>query len=431
MGKLVKITSKGADLAPIDEFVWFQGDLKTLSEENYTKLKRLIVKLGFSEPIAVWFNEREEKCILNGHQRILTLKKMRDEGYQIPFIPYSVVEAKNEAEAKQKVLSLASDFGQMSEQGLVNFAAANKIELPSIREQFSFPVDFERINELAPTKAVEVSGHTRQIGKDNDEEAPIEAPKATKVKVGDIYQLGRHRLMCGNSNDEADVLKLINGERIDLVYTDPPYGINESGDRAERCGKNGISKKGAVYKDFVDDSIEYAVKAFRICEKLKIKFQVWWGANYYCHHLPQTANWLVWDKRVDDYQSDMNSDCELAWVQDGRKSVRIFRHLWKGLIKASEHGQARVHPTQKPVALAEFCLTKYKDAENVLDLFGGSGSTLIGCENLGRNGFIMEIDPFYVDTIINRWQNHTGQKGVLIREPKVVRREKKSSKKHS
>lgn len=426
MGKIVKITSKGADFAPIDEFVWFQGDLKTLPDENYIKLKKLILKLGFSEPIAVWFNDKDEKCILNGHQRLLTLKKMRDEGYQIPFIPYSVVEAKDESEAKQKVLSLASDFGVISEQGLVNFAATSKIELGSIREQFAFPIDFERLNELAPTKSVEVAGHTRELAK-NDEEAPIEPPKTTKIKPGEVYQLGRHRLMCGNSNIEADVLKLLDGNQMDLVYTDPPYGINESGDRESRFGKKSIMKKGAVYKDFIDDSIEYAVKAFKICEKLKIKLQVWWGANYYCHHLPQTENWLVWDKRVDDYQSDMNSDCELAWVQDGRKSVRIFRHLWKGLIKESERGQARVHPTQKPVALAEFCLKKYAQAENVLDLFGGSGSTLIACENLGRCGFIMELDPHYVQVIIDRWEAATDKAAKLIKEPKPVLKKKKNA----
>ncbi len=428
MAKIIKITSKGADFAPVDDFVWFQGDLKTLPDENYQKLKRLIVKLGFSEPISIWFNEKDEKCILNGHQRVLTLKKMRDEGYQIPFIPYSVVEAKNEAEAKQKVLSLASDFGVMSEQGLVNFAAVNNIEMGAIQQQFAFALDYERVNELAPTKEVEVSSHTRTIGKDDDEEEIITTPATTKIKVGDIYQLGRHRLMCGDSTNVDTVKTLLDGQVMDLVFTDPPYGINESGDREGRYGKKSIMKKGATYKDFADDTINYAVEAFKICADLKIKLQVWWGANYYCHHLPQTANWLVWDKRVDGYQTDLNSDCELAWVQDGRKSVRIFRHLWKGLIKASEHGQARVHPTQKPVALAEWVLHKYADAKNVLDLFGGSGMTLIACENLERDCFMMEIDPHYAQVIIDRWEGATGRKATKLKAPaavKVVRRPKK------
>src|SRR5690606_26338161 len=121
--------------------------------------------------------------------------------------------------------------------------------------------------------------------------------------------------------------------------------------------------------------------AYNLCAPFNIPVMVFSGANHYCHAIPETANWLVWDKREEDKQRDGNSDCELAWVKSNAKSVRIFRYLWKGMIKASEHGEGRVHPTQKPVALAEWCFNEYaENAKNVLDLFGGSGSTLIACE---------------------------------------------------
>ena len=146
-----------------------------------------------------------------------------------------------------------------------------------------------------------------------------------------------------------------------------------------------------------------------------------WGANYYAHHVPQTANWFVWDKRVEEKQKDTQSDCELAYVKSKWSSVRIFRHLWKGLIKGSEHGQARVHPTQKPVALAKWVFDYYKDVNTVMDLFGGSGFNIIACEETKRTCFTMEFMPHYVDVIINRWQDFTGKDAVHIETGKTYK----------
>jgi DNA modification methylase len=111
----------------------------------------------------------------------------------------------------------------------------------------------------------------------------------------------------------------------------------------------------------------------------------------------------------------MQSDCELAYVKHSHKaSVRIFRHVWKGMIKASEKQESRVHPTQKPVALAEWGINEYgADTTTVLDLFGGSGSTLIACEKTGREARLMELAPNYVDVIVRRWQDFTGKTATL------------------
>jgi DNA modification methylase len=146
---------------------------------------------------------------------------------------------------------------------------------------------------------------------------------------------------------------------------------------------------------------------------MSIKRQVWWGANYYCHALPQTNNWFVWDKRVEDKHSVTESDCELAWVKSKWSSVRIFRHLWKGMLKDSERGQKRVHATQKPVALAEWAFDYYKDVKTVADFFAGSGSTLIACEKTGRQFYGVELMPAYCDVIVKRWQDFTGMQATL------------------
>ena len=241
-----------------------------------------------------------------------------------------------------------------------------------------------------------------------DEDSVPELQDDPVTVLGDVWTLGNHRLMCGDSTSIDAVEKLMDGQAIDLVHTDPPYGISEKGDRSNRGGAG----QGSNLPDFKDDTIQYAVDAFNLCDSLGISRQVWWGANYYAHAVPQTANWFVWDKRVEDKMKDTQSDCELAWVKSKWASVRIFRHVWKGMIKESEHGQKRVRPTQKPVALIEWVIDYYKDVKTVLDLFGGSGSTLIACEKKGCSSFLMELEPYYCDVIIKRWQEFTGKQAV-------------------
>jgi DNA modification methylase len=220
----------------------------------------------------------------------------------------------------------------------------------------------------------------------------------TDIVLGDLFEIGEHRLLCGDSTDVNNILKLIDNNKKLSIYTDPPYGINEKGDRSERGG----ACQGNNLKDFKDDTIQYAVDAYNITRELKPLKEVWWGANYYCHHLPQTNNWLVWDKRVEENQRDTQSDCELAFVNDGHSSIRIFRHLWKGMIKASEHGQKRVHPTQKPIELASYCFKSYDMGNIILDLFGGSGATMVASHQTKRICLMMEFEPHYCQVIVDR-----------------------------
>ncbi len=229
--KAVKIACKGADYAPLEDFINFQGNLKTLSEESYKKLKKQITKLGFSEPLSVWFND-EKKILLNGHQRVLTLKRMRDEDqYQIPYLPYSVVEAKDEAEAKRKLLSLASEYGQVTEKGMAEFVTDSKIDMSEIRSSFDFKsIDFDEVKKILDNpvgKSVTVSEHTRTIGAGDDEDAIQEqiAQTEARVKKGEIYILGKHVLLCGDCTDDDDLEKIYEHGTPDLTFTDPPYNV--------------------------------------------------------------------------------------------------------------------------------------------------------------------------------------------------------------
>lgn len=227
----------------------------------------------------------------------------------------------------------------------------------------------------------------------------------TRCKPGDLWVLGKHRLLCGDSTNVQHVERLMGGEKADMVYTDPPYGIGYSG-KGITAGVKG-NDFGAIKGD---DDVTTAVDAYRLCKALEVPVMVFWGANFYCSALDDRCSWIVWDKQV---VGEFYSACELAWTnQTGR--IKQFIHKWHGMVKGSEHGQARVHPTQKPIALAEWCMSEYDGAQTVLDLFLGSGSTLIACEKTGRRCFGMELDPKYCDVILARWEAFTGLTASLI-----------------
>jgi site-specific DNA-methyltransferase (adenine-specific) len=227
-----------------------------------------------------------------------------------------------------------------------------------------------------------------------------------KSKLGDVWKLGRHRLLCGDATSVDALDTLVAGNQIDMVWTDPPYGIAHSGK-----GIEGASKGNDFGQILGDDTVQVAIDSFRLATTLYADaVQIWWGANYYPTTLPNGYGWLVWDK---EREGDTFSGAEIAFVNKGVR-VDVFRHQWHGMIRASERSEKRVHPTQKPIALVDFCFKNYGQPKSVLDLFGGSGSTLIACEQTDRTCYMMELDPKYVDVIIARWEKLTGLTAELI-----------------
>lgn len=376
----------------VEALLPYAKNSRTHSDEQVAQIAASIKEFGFNNPILI----DKDNTIIAGHGRLLAARRAGME--EVPCIR---LDHLTETQRKAYVIAdnrLALNAGWDNEM--------LTIELNELLED-DFALDILGFDEkelkalLDPIQATE--GLT-------DEDAVPEAPEEPKTKPGDIWIMGRHRLMCGDSTSIDAVEKLIDGSKIDLVFTDPPYGINEKGDRSNRGGIT----QGNKLQDFKDDTIQYAIDAYNIVEGvLKVPRQVWWGANYYCHSLPLSNNWFVWDKRVEEKQKDTQSDCELAWVKSKWSSVRIFRHLWKGLIKESERGQKRVHPTQKPVALAEWGFDYFKEFDTVLDLFGGSGSTLIAAEKKQKQCFMMEFEPHYCDVIVKRWEEFTGKTAQL------------------
>ena len=225
----------------------------------------------------------------------------------------------------------------------------------------------------------------------------------TRCKPGDLWILGEHRLLCGDSTNIQNVERLMGGEKADMVFTDPPYGIKYKGK-----GQDGATKGNDFGQIKNDESVQVAKDAFNLAQQLCDNL-IFWGANFYPSVLREQKSWIVWNKKT---IGENYSDCELAYTSKAGR-IKMFEHQWHGMIKASESGQKRVHPTQKPIALAEWCFEKQGDPKSVLDLFGGSGSTLIACEKTNRKCFMMELDAHYCDVILKRWEDYSGKTAIL------------------
>ena len=253
-----------------------------------------------------------------------------------------------------------------------------------------------------------------------EDEVPEVSEGKAVAELGDIWQLGRHRLMCGDSTKKEDVAKLMNGNKADMVFTDPPYGMNLDTDFSSMKsklfkGKTGGAEYSEVIGDNADFKPELITTIFNNFDYCKEIFT--WGADYYAELLPNKNNgsWVVWDKRLDDSADKMYGSCfELCWSKAKHKRD-IARVKWAGIFgMENQDTKTRVHPTQKPVNLVSWFLERYsEDNSLIVDVFGGSGSTLIACEQLNRSCYMMELDPKYCDVIIKRWENLTGEKAVM------------------
>ena len=236
---------------------------------------------------------------------------------------------------------------------------------------------------------------------------------------GAIFALDGHRLMCGDATDPAAydaLLKAAGVEKVDLALTDPPYGIDvvkkKERDR-EGIGGSCIAPNKHYAKVEGDESTDTARKAWDAFKDLAKELAIF-GGNYFTDFLPPSRCWIVWDKV--NGESDF-ADVELAWASID-KSARLFRHVWHGMTREGDRaaeGINRLHPTQKPVGLLTAIVEKlFPDAQTILDPFGGSGSTLIAADRLGKRCFMMELSVDYVDVILARWERFTGKKAELL-----------------
>lgn len=342
-----------------------------------------IKEFGFKVPIVV----DADGIIVAGHTRYKAAKKLK-----LKEVP--VIIADDLTEEQVKAYRLADN--KVAEQAEWDMDLLTD-ELDGIfdidMELFGF--DFE-VEEEEPEA--------------EEDDYEMEVPEEPRAKLGDIYQLGNHRLMCGDSTSVDDIEKLMDGQRAVLFLSDPPYGIDIVQNNSVGGGK--IAKTNKYMSIKGDETTETAQMNYDIVSQITDN-QIIFGGNYFTDFLEPKACWIVWDKE----NTGNFADVELAWTSFD-KGAKLYRWLWNGLCRKGERnveGKSRVHPTQKPVGLMGEILKDFsKENDAVLDCFGGSGSTLIACEQLGRICFMMEYEPHYIDVIIDRWETFTGEKAVLL-----------------
>lgn len=268
----------------------------------------------------------------------------------------------------------------------------------------------DELNELS-LSLDEEKIHSIGQGKGNSSE--WEKPPR-RCELGQIWQLGRHKLICGDATDALVVEKLFSDSVPDLIWSDPPYGIKcQHKDGSIGGGsKNYKSKKYPVIAN--DQTPDVAIASWQICQKFFPKaVQIWWGANHYSQTLSNSSCWIVWDK----LNGDSNfADCELAWT-NSTTSVRKFPWMWNGMLKQGEAASAkRIHPNQKPVEMVEWFWDNYCNDSNLcFDPFLGSGTTIISAQkHPKRTVFGLELMSEYCDLILQRWGEVSKEEPLLI-----------------
>jgi hypothetical protein len=372
------------DYLPLDGLVPYERNAKLHPQEQVEKIANSIREFGFNAPIML----DDRNGIIAGHGRAMAAKLLGIK--QVPCVYLSHL-----SDVQKRAYILADNRTAQSDWSVDLLS----LELKDLQfEDFDLSLTGFDPGELEMYL-------TDPEPPEEEGEKPFDEPEGEPISIlGDIWQCGPHRIGCGDAADSTFIETLLDRSPVDLVYCDPPYGIGEAAGRNKSRGK--IAKAKDYGNDDWDNQIPYA--AIQTALSLS-KNVVLWGGNYFADKLPPSSCWLVWDKEngANDF-----ADCELAWTSYP-SAVRMFRFRWAGMLQGDmKNKEDRVHPTQKPVALHKWAFETLKAGGVVVDLFGGSGSSLIACEKTGRACFTCDITPKYVDAMVRRWQDVAGTHAV-------------------
>ena len=399
----MKITQK-----KVESLIPYINNSRTHSDEQVAQIAASIKEFGWTNPILV----DGDNSIIAGHGRLMAARKL---GYkEVPTIELADL---TETQKKAYIIAdnrLALNAGWDNE--LLTIELNDLLADGFTLELLGF--DPKELDALLEPEVVE--GLT-------DEDAVPDVPDEPTTKLGDIYQLGNHRLMCGDSTSIDAVDELMDGQKADMVFTDPPYGVDYDGGHAtdKRRTKLENDDKTLMYAGALpiaymaskDGAALYLWFADRFAKDVLIALD---ECNF------QVRTWIIWNKNLAQFGAigaqykTKHEPCIYAF----KKGKAPF---WNGpnnevtVWDVKRHSKNQFHPTQKPVELPVRAMeNSSKGGDTVLDLFGGSGSTLIACEKINRHARLMELDPKYCDVIVKRWEDFTGKKAVLLLESTVT-----------
>lgn len=393
---------------PISAIKPYEKNARKHRDADVDAIVASIKEFGFDDPIGVW---GDKNIIVEGHGRLMAAKKLGMESVPVIHLDHLTDE-------QRRAYALAHN------KTAENSEWDDKLLPEELLSIFDIDMTTFGFNLVEKEEVVE------------DDFEP-DVPEEPKAKLGDIYQLGRHRLMCGDSTSHSDVEKLCNGNLVDMLLTDPPYNVDYNGTAGKIKNDNMDSDK---FREFLRDAFSFA----RCVMKQGAAFHIWHaeteGYNFRgaCADAGLTCRQqLVWVKssqtlgRQDfqrQYEGVLTGDnfideemlesgyepCLYGW-RDGAGHKWYKKRKEKDVLFFDKPKHSAEHPTMKPILLFDYemrCNTKPGDI--VLDLFSGSGTTIMAAEQNGRIAYCMEFDPKYIDVIIDRWEKFTGEKAVLL-----------------
>ena len=369
----------------VGDLIPYVNNSRTHSDEQVMQVASSIKEFGFTNPILI----DDDGGIIAGHGRLMAAKKLG-------LVEVPCIRLGHLSEAQRKAYVIAD----------------NQLALNSGWDLDTLKLEIDRLGEL--DFDIELLGFDddfltslmiEEPGEGlTDEDAVPEAPETPTTVEGDVWVLGKHRLMCGDSTNIDAVDTLMGGHKVDMLFTDPPYNVAFNG----RSGKHDVIKNDNLsdgdFSTFIDDVIQ-TIKTID-----PPIYYIWCNWNFYgiLQNQLEYKTCVVWAKNVFGLGNGYRHQHEFCLFNgkiDGH--IKNESDLWS-IKKDSKY----MHPTQKPVELSVRAFSNHIKQKNVLDLFGGSGSTLIGAEQTGRNAFVMELDPKYCDVIIKRWQEFTGKQAI-------------------
>lgn len=372
----------------VEDLIPYVNNSRKHSDEQVAQISASIKEFGWTNPILI----DGTNSIIAGHGRLMAARKLK-----IDEVP--TIELDHLTDTQRKALVIADNKLALNADWDNTLLTIELDEL--LKDGFALDILGFNQDELAALLEPEqVEGLT-------DEDAVPDVPEEPKTKLGDIYQLGNHRLMCGDSTSIDAVEKLMDGQKADMVFTDPPYNIDYQGVKDKREKIKNDKMPDNEFVDFLTESLMGCETMYVCCS--------WHYAHLFREAMIKLARqpkaMIVWDKvnpaqHLDKYFKQHEI---IYYYGDygGHKTLR-------GDVWTLKRQRNTVHPTMKPVELIEIALNDNVGKKIVYDGFGGSGSTMIACEKLGRHSRIMELDPKYCDVIVKRWEDFTGKKAELL-----------------
>lgn len=420
MKKCIEIYNLGnLPTAPLDSFLELQEDFKKPDPDKLTKLQMLIITRGFKYSFKVWKDPDGKLWIIDAHQRKKALLALRKAGFDIPEIPYEEIQASCKSEAVEEIAAYNSEFAQKNPDTIL--FQKYHIESDTL-ERFNLGYEVKKTDFSMPSSPLFSTENDRlEVKEDTSEFTVPQNDSDVFAQPGDIFHLGNNRLMCGDCRSKKDVLALMNNRYADMILTDPPYNVDYEGGNSERMKIENDSMENDLFLRFLKQVFEVM---FSIIKQ---------GGSFYVFHADsegenfrrslresgfKIAQCCIWVKDSlvmgrQDYQWQ-HEPCLYGWKPGAA-------HFWNSDRKQTtiwnfdKPRASKIHPTMKPVALMAYPIcNSTRSGDVVVDMFSGSGSTIMACQQTDRIGYGMEIDPKYVSASVRRFMSMFPEQPIVL-----------------